>query len=348
MANTNKKLKKAKAAKKDEFYTRLEDIENQLKHYRKHFENKTVLCNCDDPRISNFFTYFSYNFEALKLKRLITTCYKNQQRDLFSQYDSESAIWLEYTGDKNNNAIPDPEEIGINKLNGDGDFRSEECVRLLEESDVVVTNPPFSLFREYVAQLIEYEKKFVIIGNINAITYKEIFPLIRDNKIWLGYPFENGDAYFYIPDDADTSQYGEGVYDPVTKRVHFRNCCWFTNLDIEKRHEDFDLFQKYDPDKYPTYDNLNGIDVSEVVDIPYDYSGIMGVPASFLDKYNPDQFELLGIGTGELAKNVGVKKNYRGRTDLALTKNGKSTCPFSRILIRNKHPEKPKKKGKKS
>ena len=155
MANTNKKLKKAKAAKKDEFYTRLEDIENQLKHYRKHFENKTVLCNCDDPRISNFFTYFSYNFEALKLKRLITTCYKNQQRDLFSQYDSESAIWLEYTGDKNGNAVPDPNEIGINNFNGNGDFRSPECVRLLKKANIVVTNPPFSLFREYVAQLIK-------------------------------------------------------------------------------------------------------------------------------------------------------------------------------------------------
>jgi hypothetical protein len=175
--NLNKNLHQAKNAKKDEFYTQLPDIEKELRHYKEHFKGKTVLCNCDDPRISNFFHYFSYNFEALGLKKLITTCYKNQNPDLFSEHTSEKAIWLEYTGDKNDNKVPDPEEIGIKELKGDGDFRSPECIELLRQADIVVTNPPFSLFREYVAQLIEYDKKFVIIGNQNAITYKEIFKL---------------------------------------------------------------------------------------------------------------------------------------------------------------------------
>lgn len=344
MANTNKKLKKAKEAKKDEFYTRLEDIENQLKHYRKYFKGKTVLCNCDDPRISNFFTYFSYNFDSLGLKRLITTCYKNQQRDLFSQHDTESAIWLEYNGDKNGNAVPDPNEIGINNFTGNGDFRSPECVRLLRKANIVVTNPPFSLFREYVAQLIKYKKKFIIIGNINALSYKDIFPLIKNNKIWLGYPFENGDAYFYIPDGADTSQYGKGVYDPVTNRVHFRNCCWFTNLDIPKRHEDRDLYKTYTPKDYPTYDNYDAIEVSKVRSIPCDYDGAMGVPVSFLNDYNPDQFEIIGADF-ELAGPITIKGKCKKNPQRFYVK-GKRKYP--RILIRNKHPEKPKKKGKKS
>ena len=182
----NKNLSAAKEAKKDEFYTQLEDINNELRHYREHFRGKTVLCNYDDPRISNFFTYFAYNFEFLGLKRLITTCYKNQDADLFSQNKSEQAIYLIYDGDKNGNHIPDPEEIGIHPLKGDGDFRSKECIELLKQADIVVTNPPFSLFREYVAQLMEYEKKFIIIGNVNANTTKEIFPLIKENKMWMG------------------------------------------------------------------------------------------------------------------------------------------------------------------
>tara|TARA_B110000046_G_scaffold87746_1_gene95854 strand:+ start:5939 stop:6520 length:582 start_codon:yes stop_codon:yes gene_type:complete len=185
----NKNLHQAKNAKKDEFYTQVTDIENELKHYKAHFRNKVVYCNCDDPRMSNFFHYFSYNFEDLGLKKLITTCYQNQHRDLFSQHDSERAIYLEYYGDKNNNKTPDVEEIGVQYLKGDGDFRSEESIALLKQADIVVTNPPFSLFREYVAQLIQYDKKFVIVGHQNAITYKEIFPLIKDNKIWLGIGF---------------------------------------------------------------------------------------------------------------------------------------------------------------
>jgi len=179
-------FKKARASKNDEFYTQLTDIEKEIRHYKNHFNGKTVFCNCDDPRISNFFHYFSYNFEALGLKKLITTCYKNQNIDLFSTHQSERAIWLEYTGDKNGDRIPNPEEIGINQLQGNGDFRSAECIELLKQADIVVTNPPFSLFREYVAQLIENDKKFLIIGNGNSITYKEIFKNIKENKLWLG------------------------------------------------------------------------------------------------------------------------------------------------------------------
>ena len=183
----NRHLQSAKASKQDEFYTQLTDIEKELKHYKEHFKDKIVLCNCDDPRVSNFFHYFSYSFKQLELNKLITTCYKNQNAEFFSENKSEKAVYLEYTGDKNENNIPDPEEIGIKPLQGDGDFRSKECIELLKQADIVVTNPPFSLFREYVAQLIEYNKKFIIIGNQNAVSYKEIFKLIKENKVWLGY-----------------------------------------------------------------------------------------------------------------------------------------------------------------
>ena len=334
----NKNLSAAKEAKKDEFYTQLEDINKELKYYREHFRGKTVLCNCDDPRISNFFTYFAYNFEFLGLKRLITTCYKNQDADLFSQNKNEQAIYLIYDGDKNGNHIPDPEEIGIHPLKGDGDFRSKECIELLKQSDIVVTNPPFSLFREYVAQLMEYEKKFIIIGNKNSIHYKEIFPLIRENKLWAGYrPFAGG-MWFEINDEnsCNTRKVVDG------KLMGNVPSIWFTNLDIKKRHEELILIRKYydNPNAYIKYDNLDAIDIGRTEDIPMDYDGIMGVPDSFLDKYNPDQFELVGLGSGDLAKAAGVTKNYRGRTDLAYTINGKHKCPYSRILIRNKAPKK--------
>src|SRR5574344_1679048 len=195
----NKNLNQAKTNKKDEFYTQLSDIERELKYYKQHFKNKVVYCNCDDPRVSNFFHFFSYNFVKLGLKKLIATCYKNRNMDLFSQNDSEQAIYLEYTGDKNGNNVPDPDEIGIKTLKGDGDFRSKECIELLKQADIVVTNPPFSLFREYVAQLIEYDKKFVVVGHQNAITYKEIFSLIKENKIWFGASIHSGDREFGVP-----------------------------------------------------------------------------------------------------------------------------------------------------
>jgi len=286
----NKKLAQAKSSKKDEFYTQLPDIERELKHYKKHFKGKVVYCNCDDPRVSNFFHYFSYNFEKLGLKKLITTCYKNQEMDLFSRHDSEQAIYLEYDGDKNRNNIPDPEEIGIKQLKGDGDFKSEECINLLKKADIVVTNPPFSLFREYVAQLIEHDKKFVIIGHQNAITYKEVFELLMENKIWLGYGFKGGATHFitHYEDHATAGDHREGM-------VRVSGVHWFTNLDIAKRHEDLILYKTFSPEEYPHYDNYDAIEVGKTKDIPADYGGVMGVPITFLDKYNPSQFEIVGI-----------------------------------------------------
>ena len=293
MANNN--LNAAKAAKKDEFYTQLEDINNELRHYREQFRGKTVLCNCDDPRVSNFFTYFAYNFEFLGLKRLITTCYKNQDADLFSQHQSEKAVYLIYEGDKNGNNIPDPEEIGIHPLKGDGDFRSRECIELLKEADIVVTNPPFSLFREYVAQLIEYDKKFLIIGNVNSNTTKEIFPLIKDKKVWMGASIHSGDRKFWVPDDYELNAAGCGIDESGRKFIRVKGVRWFTNLDYKERHEDIILYKRYSPEEYPKFDNFDAINVDKTEEIPCDYDGVMGVPVTFLDKYNPDQFDILGI-----------------------------------------------------
>lgn len=293
----NAALHKAKDAKKDEFYTQLEDINNELRHYREHFRGKTVLCNCDDPRVSNFFTYFAYNFEFLGLKKLITTCYKSQNMDLFSDHKSEQAVYLVYEGDKNGNNMPDPEEIGIRPLKGDGDFRSAECIELLKEADIVVTNPPFSLFREYVAQLIEYDKKFLIIGNQNAITYKEIFPLIMYNQLWLG--FNNGDMAFKVPADSEPRATRYWQDETGQKWRSMGNICWFTNLDHNKRHEDLILYKHYTPDEYPKYDNYNAINVNKVADIPCDYDGVMGVPITFLNHYNPKQFAIVGCTESE-------------------------------------------------
>ena len=286
----NKNLNKAKEAKKDEFYTQLEDINNELRHYREHFRGKTVLCNCDDPRVSNFFKYFAYNFEFLGLKKLIATCYKNQDVNLFSEGTSEKAVYLVYEGDKNGNNIPDDEEIEVFPLKGDGDFRSSECIEFLKEADIVVTNPPFSLFREYVAQLIQYGKKFVIIGHQNAITSKEIFPLIMDNKMWLGYGFKGGAGHF-ISHYEDTATAG----DHKAGMIRVSGVTWFTNLEIKKRHEDIILYKLYTEAEYPHYDNYDAIDVSKTAEIPMDYDGVMGVPITFLDKFNPDQFEILGL-----------------------------------------------------
>ena len=311
----NKNLNKAKEAKKDEFYTQLEDINNELRHYREHFRGKTVLCNCDDPRVSNFFTYFAYNFEFLGLKKLITTCYKNQNIDLFSQNKSEQAVYLVYEGDKNGDHIPNAEEIGVKPLKGDGDFRSKECIELLKEADIVVTNPPFSLFREYVAQLMEYDKKFLIIGHQNAIKYKEIFPLIKENT---------------------AGDHREGM-------IRVSGVTWFTNLEIKKRHEDIILYKHYTPEEYPTYANYNAIDVSKTADIPCDYDGLMGVPITFMDKYNPEQFEIIGMAHGDAGVELGLspydrtlKKFNKGLRDgdLYYLKEGKPIVPYTRIVIR--------------
>lgn len=342
----NRNLQKAKDSKKDEFYTQLSDIERELKHYKKHFKGKVVYCNCDDPRVSNFFHYFSYNFEKLGLKKLITTCYKNQDMDLFSQNTSEQAVYLEYEGDKNGNFQPDPKEIEIKQLEGDGDFRSEESIELLRQADIIVTNPPFSLFREYVSQLIEYDKKFVIVGHQNAIKYKEIFPLIRDNKMWLGFGFKGGATHFinkHYEDYATAADRKEGM-------IRVSGVHWFTNLDINKRHEDLILYRHYTPEEYPKYENFDAINVDKTKDIPMDYDGMMGVPITFMDKYNPDQFEIIGVGIANSGLAIGVQpykpehKKYRKEIqkrgaadgDLYMIVEGEVTVPYTRIIIRKK------------
>ena len=320
----NKNLHSAKNNKKDEFYTQISDIENELKHYKQHFKNKVVYCNCDDPRVSNFFHYFSYNFEYLGLKKLIATCYKSQNADLFSRNDSEKAIYLEYTGDKNGNNVPDPNEIGIKELKGDGDFRSQESIELLKQADIVVTNPPFSLFREYVAQLMEYDKKFVIVGSQNAVAYKEVFQYFKDNKIWVGY--KSGDMEFKVPDHYEERETRFRQDETGQKWRSLGNICWFTNLDISKRHEDLILYKTYNPVEYPTYDNYDAINVNKVAEIPMDYKGAMGVPITFLDKYNPNQFEILGIDRPLVEEITGKVSRFKI--------NGKEI--YARIVIKNK------------
>ena len=330
-------LAQAKRAKQDEFYTQLDDIGNEVRHYRKHFKDKMVYCNCDDPRVSNFFDFFSKQFEFYGLKKLVTTCYKNQQPDLFSRHDSERAVYLEYHGDLDGNRRPDPDEIAVKHLQGDGDFRSAECIELLKEVDIVVTNPPFSLFREYIAQLMEYDKKFLIIGNQNAITYKEIFPLIRENRIWLGIEPGGKDMLFDV-----TQEYAEYLVENKKEGSAYRivdgavkgrlgNACWFTNLSHKKRNEEFILRKKYSQEEYPHYDNYNAIEVSKTKDIPVDWPGYMGVPLTFLGKYNPEQFELAGImNTGEENKGIRYEGTPHGRPIV----NGIEK--YIRILIRNK------------
>jgi len=320
----------ARNNKKDEFYTQLSDIDRELKHYKHHFKDKVVLCNCDDPRVSNFFHFFSYNFEKYGLKKLIATCYKNQEMDLFSENKSEKAIYLEYTGDKNGNNVPDRNEIGIKKLKGDGDFRSKECIELLKQADIVVTNPPFSLFREYVAQLIEYDKKFLIIGNINAISYKEIFKLIKDDKAWLGMNMGRGISGFIVPKHYELYGSEARIDENGNRIVATNNCLWLTNLDNAKRHIDLILYKNYTPNEYPTYANYDAINVDKTKEIPMDYKGEMGVPITFLDKYNPDQFEIIDINPHFFTI---VEKGLPKPSQLKIT--GQKD-PYARILIKNK------------
>ena len=278
--SNNSNLHRAKKAKNDEFYTMLSDIENELSHYKDHFKDKVVYCNCDDARESNFVKYFQINFDGLGLKKLIATGYKKDGRGIKLVYDSEN------------------KDASVDELEGDGDFRSEECVKLLDEADIVVSNPPFSLFCEYVAQLVKYDKKFLIIGNMNAITYKEIFPLIKNNKLWLGF---GTDSWYRVPDDFDDRP---GVKIEDGKKYFKVKSRWFTNLDHKKRHEFLTLTEKYDSVKYPKYDNYDAINVDKVNDIPKDYDGVMGVPITFLDKYNPEQFEIVQFRKGEDGKDL--------------------------------------------
>jgi hypothetical protein len=325
----NRNLGDAKKAKEDEFYTQLSDIERELRHYKSHFKGKVVYCNCDDPRVSNFFHYLSYNFEKLGLKKLITTCYKSQEWDLFSQNDSEQAICLEYEGDKNENKVPDPEEIGIKPLKGDGDFRSAEGIELLEQADIVVTNPPFSLFREYLGQLVEHDKNFVILGSQNAITYRDVFLLLRDDKMWLGN--NNGQMEFKVPDYYEPRATRYWQDEDGQKWRSFGNMCWFTNFDLSKRHEDLIMYRSYDETEYPSYDNYDAIHVSKVADIPMDFDGVMGVPITFLNKHNPDQFEIVGLLAGNIKGLAGIPSSTG--------KDGPyvgGDLRYGRILIRNK------------
>lgn len=289
----NSSLHKAKTAKNDEFYTQLSDIEKELSHYKEHFKNKTILCNCDDPRVSNFFKYFALKFNELKLKRLITTCYKNNEPDLFSENDCEKAVWLDYYGNPDDPTSTDFSTVKVKELNGDGDFRSDECIELLKQADIVVTNPPFSLFREFLDVLIKYEKKFLIIGNQNNITYKETFHYFKENKVWLGY--KSGDMAFKVPSYYEPKETRYWEDETGQKWRSLGNICWYTNLDTTKRHEKLILYKHYSPEEYPKYNNSDVINIDKVTDIPLDYDGVMGVPITFLDKYNPEQFEILGL-----------------------------------------------------
>ena len=324
---TGESLHKAKKAKNDEFYTQLSDIENELKHYTEHFEGKAVFCNCDDPYESWFFKYFAMNFNQLKLKKLIATCYSGSpvagiefEMNLGEEFAPKQTapirtaykIEIQEVRDMNGDGAISMEDIELmlkderykpTVLKDNGDFRSAECIELLKQADIVVTNPPFSLFREYVKQLMEYEKKFLIIGNQNSVTYKEIFKLIKENKIWLGI---NNGSKNYVRPDGTLKQMG--------------NTGWFTNLEHNKRHEFIDLYKHYTPEEYPKYDNYDAINVGETAKIPMDYDGVMGVPISFMDKYNPEQFEIVRFRKGDDNKDLSI--------------NGE--CPFFRILIRKK------------
>jgi addiction module antitoxin, relB/dinJ family len=358
-------LNRAGIAKRDEFYTQLCDIEAELQYYKSSFKNKVVLCNCDDPFESNFFKYFILHFNELKIKKLIATSYQYSSysgheypvEKLLAPYPvgQEKAYKAVVTfvddsliQNKKNTSIPKGlfslPGNSIELLNDDGDFRSNECIALLDSSDIVVTNPPFSLFRDFIGTLISKEKKFLIIGNINAATYKEVFPLIRDNKIWLGASIHSGDRKFYVPDTYPLNAAGCGYDDDGKRYIRVKGIRWYTNLDMTQRHQELNLSETYDPEEYPMFDNYNAINVSRTVKIPYDYSGIMGVPITFLDKYNPDQFDILMLANGNVRANsnpetlrlVGYKRHENDKGGVGVIKGKRS---YARILIRNKYPK---------
>lgn len=313
----NSLLIKAKKNRSDEFYTQLLDIERELQHYRNHFKGKVILCNCDDPHHSNFFKYFVLNFKELGIKKVIAACYKKQSGDLFNGQIDEKGYFFEYTGKES-----DLDKMEVTYFDGDGDFRNVESIELLKQADVVVTNPPFSLFREYVAQLINYNKLFLIIGNINAITYKEIFKLIKENRAWLGINLGRGISGFIVPDHYELYGTETKIESNGVKIISPNNCLWLTNLETIKRHENIPLVKKYyqNKDLYPYYDNYNGININRTKDIPLDYDGHMGVPITFLHKFNPNQFEIIKFRKGDDGKDLSI--------------SGK--CPYFRIIIKNK------------
>ena len=444
--NNSKSLTRAGVAKKDDFFTQLTDIEEEVKHYREHFKNASVLCNCDDPSVSNFYKYFMLNFEFLGLRKLVGVCYKNSRYDMFSEFQDRYSVCLEYNG----RAAEQPIKTTI--LSGDGDFRSEECKELLRHADIVVTNPPFSLFREYIAQLIEFNKKFLIIGNVNAVTYKEVFPLFKNNQIWFGASIHSGDREFEVPKDYPLYASGCRVDESTGRKyIRVKGVRWFTNLDYPQLHEDLILYKTYSPEEYPHYDNYDAINVDKTADIPMDYApcwftctkaancqwaqhkgrnaemndlcdeedvyrteqnrteqnrtsrgvemaslecqsplstdttptnlkslatstplqlirdaamsterecihesllsgkcnGVMGVPITFLDRFNPDQFEIVGMakrGAGDpmLKTKVYTREDYPNYSDLNATPtlfdaNGVLHNTYPRILIRRKY-----------
>lgn len=363
--SSNANLQKASKAKKDEFYTQLVDIEKELKHYKDQFRGKVVYCNCDDPFESNFFKYFAASFNALGLKRLIATSYKPSpiantelvlQRALFPGYEGKilskpsepkgrpkvtaNKFIINEVSDIDSNGAFDlndiAEQLKANKnnewipLKGDGDFRSEESIELLKQADIVVTNPPFSLFREYIAQLIEYDKRFLIIGNVNAITYKDVFRIIKDNRMWLGASIHSGDREFQVPNDYPLNAAGYRVDKSGNKYIRVKGVRWFTNMDYEGRHEKLVLYKKYSSEEYPKYDNYDAIEVSKTADIPLDYEGVMGVPITFLDKYNPEQFIILDINPHFFSI---IEQGYQKPKQLKIS--GRKD-PYARILIKNK------------
>ena len=321
--NTN--LTDAKKAKNDEFYTQIEDIEKELNNYKDFFKGKKVLCNCNDGKIngewSAFAQYFSMNFEHLGLEKLTCVSYNE---------DGHGMKYV-YCGDRNGNCIVDDFEWELTELNGHGDFSDEEGCQLMQECDVVVTNPPFSLFRDFVAQLMEYNKKFLIIGNMNAITYKEIFPLIKDNKLWLGASIKSGDRKFYVPDNYPLNASGCGIDENGKRFIRVKGVRWFTNIEDAKRNLSLDLYKKYNPKDYPKYDNYNAINVDKTSDIPMDYDGVMGVPISFLDKYCPTQFEIVGLTSSSRECTYG---QVIGNATTRAMIGGKKI--YARILIRRK------------
>lgn len=325
MASKNTNLTAARRAKNDEFYTQLPDIEKELWHYRAHFKDKVVYCNCDDPKVSNFYRYFRMNFEVLGLHTLLTTCYQNQNPDFFSQHQAKQAVWIEFTR-QHQRCYP-------RKLKGDGDFRSEESIALLKKADIVVTNPPFSLFREYIAQLIEYDKKFVVIGNTGAIGTKDLFPFIKDGKVWLGASIKSGDREFGVPDHYPLEAASCRVDEKGNKFIRVKGVRWYTNLEYDKRHEDLPLGKTYagNEKEYPQFDNYDAINVDRTKDIPCDYPGVMGVPVTFMDKHNPDQFEIIGLLAGNIRGLAGIVSST-GKDGPYM--NGK--LKYTRILIRNR------------
>ena len=396
----NSNLSAAVKAKKDEFYTQLTDIEKEMRYYKKHFNGKTVFCNCDDPFESNFFKYFVLNFNRLGLKKLIATCYFSspivgqqlqyhcdENGQMSFSFGDETEITdgakrpykaivtqvYDKTGDGGVDMVDVAElfvsgENQLTELEGDGDFRSAECLALLDESDIVVTNPPFSLFREFVNVLIQRGKHFIILGNVNAITYKEFFPLIRDNKVWIGASIHSGDRKFYVPDDYPLNASGCGVDEDGRRFIRVKGVRWYTNLDIRQRHEEMILVKKFTPEVYEHFDNSDAINVDVTTDIPCDYAGLMGVPITFLDKYSPDQFEIIGVTQSW----CGIASKIYPR-QIQIDKNGKCSQvtklndgaaikveyppvnktyyevegelfikTYARVIIRNKHPEQPK------